>query len=102
MINLVGNDVFEDKQFFMSMLCDEKGNETETNFEKGDEDLEGIGSQQFKWLSMMEDFNTWMLGKDPNRKQIEKITFNAWKAWQNRLTSMETINSSSCNLFYKT
>ncbi len=68
MINLVGNDVFEDKQFFMSMLCDEKGNETETNFEKGDEDLEGIGSQQFKWLSMMEDFNTWMPGKDPNRK----------------------------------
>ncbi len=27
MINLVGNDVFEDKQSFMIMLCDEKGNE---------------------------------------------------------------------------
>jgi len=64
----VGNDVFEDKQSFMIMLCDEKGNETEAKIEKGDEDLEGIGSQQFKWLNMMEDFNKWMLKKDPNRK----------------------------------
>jgi hypothetical protein len=44
MINLVGNDVFEDKQSFMTMLCDEEGNEIEAKFEKGDEDLEGIGS----------------------------------------------------------
>jgi hypothetical protein len=86
----------------MIVLCDEKGNETETKIEKGDEDLEGICSQRFKWLSMMEDFNRWMLRKDPNMKYIEKMTFNAWKSWQNRLTSMETINSSSCNLFYKT
>jgi hypothetical protein len=50
------------------MLCDEEGNEIEAKFEKGDEDLEGIGSQHFKWLSMMEDFNTWMPRKDPNRK----------------------------------
>ncbi len=67
------------------MLCDEEGNEIEAKFEKGDEDLEGIGSQHFKWLSMMEDFNTWMPRKDPNRKQIEKMTFNAWKAWQKQI-----------------
>jgi hypothetical protein len=57
MINLVGNDVFEDKQSSMTMLCDEEGDETKANFERGDEDLEGIGSQQFKWLNMIEDFN---------------------------------------------
>jgi len=68
MINFVGNDVFEDKQSSMTMLCDEEGDETKEKFEKGDEDLEGIGSQQFKWLSMIEDFNTWMPRKDPNRK----------------------------------
>jgi hypothetical protein len=70
-INLVGNDVFENKfenkQSSMTMLCDEEGNETEAKIEKGDEDLEGIGSQQFKWLNMM-DFNTSMPRKDPNRK----------------------------------
>lgn len=67
-INLEGNDVFEYKQYFMTMLCDEKGNEIEAKFEKGDEDLEGIASQQFKWLNMMEDFNTWMPKRDPNKK----------------------------------
>jgi hypothetical protein len=68
MMNLMGNDVFEDKQSSMTMLCDEEGNETEAKIEKCDEDLEGIGSRQFKRLNMIEDFNTWMPRKDPNRK----------------------------------
>jgi hypothetical protein len=52
----------------MTILCDEERNEFEAKIEKGDEDLEGLGSQQFKWLNILEDFNTWMLRKDPNKK----------------------------------